>query len=78
MRLGPDCVAVERKSLSLYQYCRYPANSLNRLNLWATGSRDFRFCMRASRVLSEFEQPGRLRRAPSRTSLTRKVGRWRS
>jgi len=52
MRLGPDCVAVERKSLSLYQYCRYPANSLNRLNLWAKGSRDFRFCMRARQVLS--------------------------
>ncbi len=50
-RRGSDFMAVERKSLSLYQYCRYPANSLNRLNLWAPGSRDFRFCMREA-VLS--------------------------
>ena len=31
----------ERKSLSLDQYCRYPANSLNHLNLWPRASRTF-------------------------------------
>jgi len=44
--------AVERKSLSLYQYCRYPANSLNRLNLVPPGSRDFRFCRAALWLIS--------------------------
>jgi len=51
-RLDYGFVAVERKSLSLYQYCRYPANSLNRLNLWAPGSRDFRFRRRALPLIS--------------------------
>jgi hypothetical protein len=50
--LGTDFTAVERKSLSLYQYCRYPANSLNRLNLRAPGSRHFRFCRHALPLIS--------------------------
>ena len=51
-RFGHCFIAVERKSLSLYQYCRYPANSMNRLNLEPPGSRDFRFCRGALRLIS--------------------------
>jgi len=51
-RFGPRFTVVERKSLSLYQYCRYPANSLSSLNLGPPGSRDFRFCRGALRLIS--------------------------
>src|SRR5271156_570784 len=42
---------VERKSLSLDQYCCYPSNLLNRLNLWPRASRQFRFCGHAQWIL---------------------------
>jgi hypothetical protein len=44
--MGRGVRAVERKSLSVYQYCRYPAKSLNHQNLQLPVSRDFRFYLR--------------------------------
>jgi len=41
--LGHDSKAVERKSVSVDQYCRYPPNSLISLSLRTPGSRDLRF-----------------------------------
>lgn len=49
-RFNHRFAGVERNSLSVYQYCCYPANCLNRGNLQVPVSRDFRFCLRAKEV----------------------------
>src|ERR1700691_3646086 len=48
-KLRPGFMAVERKSVSIYQYCRYPAKWLNHRNLQLLASRGFRFCLRGHR-----------------------------
>jgi hypothetical protein len=49
--MGHGSRAAERKSLSVYQYCRYPAKWLNHRNLQLPVSRDFRFRLRLPTAL---------------------------
>jgi hypothetical protein len=45
-RMGRGFRGVERKSVSVYQYCRYPAKWLNNRDLHLPVSWDFRFGLR--------------------------------
>jgi hypothetical protein len=50
-RIGRGFRGVERKSVSVYQYCRYPAKWLNHRDLHPPVSRGFRFCLRRPAAL---------------------------